>query len=88
MRIKPGERVLLALPNTPHWIIAYYGILKIGAVAVLCDATAEREVVLSRIAETDAVMLITASNRYDELRDIVRSDVRAAINSRPMLHRM
>jgi long-chain acyl-CoA synthetase len=25
MRIKPGEKVMLALPNTPNWIIAYYG---------------------------------------------------------------
>lgn len=77
MRVRPGERVLLALPNIPQWIIAYYGILKAGAVVVLVDALADKEVLLSRIAANGAVALVTASNRYDELRDLSQSDPRA-----------
>ena len=29
-----GDRVALLLPNSPQFIIAYYGILKVGAVIV------------------------------------------------------
>lgn len=78
LRIKPGDKVMLALPNIPQWIIAYYGILKIGAIAVLTEAGAERETLLARIADTDAAMLITTTDRYDALRDALQSDVRAA----------
>ena len=77
-RIKPGEAVMLAMPNIPQWIIAYYGILKIGGVAVLTDADTDKETLLARIADTDAVMLITTSDRYDALRDHLQSDARAA----------
>jgi long-chain acyl-CoA synthetase len=32
--IKDNDRVMLYIPNCPQWLIAYYGIQKIGAVAV------------------------------------------------------
>lgn len=32
--IKPGDRVALMLPNVPHYIISYYGILHLSAVVV------------------------------------------------------
>jgi long-chain acyl-CoA synthetase len=32
--IHKGDRVFMMLPNSPHFVIAYYAILKIGAVAV------------------------------------------------------
>src|SRR5215213_6244387 len=32
--IQPGDRVALLLPNSPQYIIAYYGLLKAGAVIV------------------------------------------------------
>ncbi|MBI6043099.1 AMP-binding protein, partial [Clostridium perfringens] len=32
--IRPGDKVALTCPNTPHFPIVYYGILKAGAVAV------------------------------------------------------
>lgn len=35
--IKPGDRVGIMLPNCPQTIIAYYGLLRIGAVAVLTN---------------------------------------------------
>lgn len=32
--ISKGDRVLLMLPNSPHFVIAYYGLLKVGAIVV------------------------------------------------------
>lgn len=32
--VRPGDRVFLLLPNTPHFVAAYYAVMKIGAVVV------------------------------------------------------
>ena len=32
--IKQGDKVALVLPNVPHYIICYYGILQLGAIVV------------------------------------------------------
>ncbi len=37
--IRPGDRVMVILPNMPQLIIAYYAILKLGAVVVLPNPT-------------------------------------------------
>lgn len=78
LRIKPGERVMLALPNIPNWIIAYYGILKMGGIAVLSNASTDKETLFSRIADTKAVMLIIATDRYRDLRADLQADARTA----------
>ncbi len=78
LRIKPGEHVVLAMPNMPNWIIAYYGILKMGGIAVLTDANTDQEILFERIADTQAVMLITTTDRYESLRQTLPSDVRTA----------
>ena len=63
--VKPGERIMLALPNTPHWIIAYFAVQKIGAVPVLSDAETPVETLMARIRETRSVALIAANRSYD-----------------------
>ena len=78
LRIKPGERVMLSLPNTPNWIIAYYGILKMGGIAVLTDATTNKDTLFDRIANTGTVMLVTSTDRYEGLRADLATDPRAA----------
>lgn len=78
LRIKPGEKIMLALPNTPNWIIAYYGILKMGGVAVLSDAGTDKEILFDRIADTGAVMLITSTSRYRSLCNDLQPDPRTA----------
>ena len=37
MGIKKGDRVALLLPNTPHFVIAYFAVLRIGATVVNCN---------------------------------------------------
>ena len=78
LRIKPGEAVMLALPNIPNWIIAYYGILKMGGIAVLNNANTDKEILFDRIVDTQAVILITTTDRYRSLRADLQTDPRAA----------
>lgn len=77
LRVQPGERVLLTMPNIPQWLIAYFGVLKAGAVAVLADPGSSAELLLTRIAATQSVVLVTTTDRYDELRDRLHDDERA-----------
>ncbi|MEM2119845.1 MAG: long-chain fatty acid--CoA ligase [Archaeoglobaceae archaeon] len=43
--IRKGSKVVLDLPNTPHYVIAYYGVLKTGATVVQCNPLyTEREI--------------------------------------------
>ena len=32
--VRPGDRVSLILPNTPHYLVAFFGVLKAGAIVV------------------------------------------------------
>jgi len=43
--VRKGSRVIVDLPNTPHYVAAYYGILKTGATVVQCNPLyTEREI--------------------------------------------
>jgi long-chain acyl-CoA synthetase len=57
--LKPGERVMLVLPNMPQMIIAYYGALKIGAVVVLSNPEANAAQIVHQLAQTGARILVT-----------------------------
>lgn len=76
--VKPGETIMLALPNIPGFIIAYYGILKMGGVAALTNGGTDRETLFTRIADTKAVMLITTTDRYANVGAALRTDARTA----------
>jgi len=78
LRIKSGEKVMLALPNMPSWIIAYYGILKMGGIAVLSSHNTDKDILFDRIADTKAVMLITTTDRYRALNTDLQTDTRTA----------
>jgi len=54
-----GARVVLLLPNSPQFILAYYGLLKAGAVAVpLNPLSAERELAF-HVSDAGAECLVT-----------------------------
>lgn len=74
-RIRPNERVMLALPNTPQWVIAYFGILKSGAVAVVVNPDLPQVDLLQRMTSSKSVMLVVGSHRYTELHPVLQLDV-------------
>jgi long-chain acyl-CoA synthetase len=59
--VRPGDRVMLILPNMPQLIIAYYATLKLGGVVVLPNPTIDAPGVRKQIQETDARALVTLS---------------------------
>ena len=59
--VQKGDRVQIVLPNTPQFIIAYYAILKLGAVVVLSNPDANADLIVGHARDTDAKVLITLS---------------------------
>jgi long-chain acyl-CoA synthetase len=69
--VQPGDRVMVVLPNVPQMIIAYYAILKIGAVVVLPNPDADADNIVEEIQHTNARIFITLT-AFDTLAQTVR----------------
>ena len=76
--VRPGDRVMLILPNMPQMIIAYYATLKLGGVVVLPNPDVDAEGVLRQIRETDARVLVTLSE-FGEMASFVQSTTEATV---------
>lgn len=59
--VRPGDRIMVVLPNMPSFIIAYYATLKIGGVIVLPNPDATPEQLSHDLTDTEAKVLITAA---------------------------
>ncbi|MBK9710839.1 MAG: long-chain fatty acid--CoA ligase [Kouleothrix sp.] len=56
--VKPGDKVAIMLPNTPHFVICYYAILKLGATVVPLNVLFKRHEVEYHLDDSDSVALI------------------------------
>jgi fatty-acyl-CoA synthase len=77
--VNRGDRVMLAAQNSPHFIVAYYAILRADAVVVPVNpmnVTAEIE---HYVADSGAATAIVARGLYDRYRPLVGSSLRHVI---------
>jgi len=56
--VQPGDRVVISAKNQPGWAIAYFGILRAGAVAVPVDPALEGRQFLNIVRQSAAVLAI------------------------------
>src|SRR5215216_4331815 len=56
--IEPGDKVALMLPNTPHFVMCYYAILKTGATVVPLNVLFKRHEVEYHLEDSDSIALI------------------------------
>jgi long-chain acyl-CoA synthetase len=56
--VRPGDKVALMLPNTPHFVLCYYAALKIGATVVPLNVLFKRHEVAYHLDDSDSVALI------------------------------
>lgn len=76
MGIQVGDKVMIVLPNTPQFIIAYYGALKAGAIVVLSNPDATAELIIQQAMETDAKVLVTLS-AFSQLASLIQQKTSA-----------
>jgi len=68
--LKAGERVLLLLPNTPQAVIAYYGTLKAGGVAVFSNPLFNKDELLAQIKDSEAKIVVCLSLFYPTVQEV------------------
>jgi long-chain acyl-CoA synthetase len=59
--VGPGDKVALLLPNTPHFPLAYFGTLALGAVAVPVHALLKAEEIEYVLSDSGAKVLVCAA---------------------------
>jgi long-chain acyl-CoA synthetase len=59
----PGDRIGLFLPNVPHYVAAYYGILKLGATVVNFSPLYTVDELAHQVADSGTKLLFTVSPR-------------------------
>ncbi|HEY4372109.1 MAG TPA: alpha/beta fold hydrolase [Burkholderiales bacterium] len=64
--VRHGDRVAIVLPNIPQALIAYYGVLKLGAVVVFVNPLFTRDELCVRIRDAGARVLIALSSYRGE----------------------
>lgn len=75
--IRPGTKVGLFLPNTPHYLISFFAVLRIGAVVVNYSPLDAEKVLEHKIedSETDVVITLDTPTLYpvmEKLLDVTR----------------
>jgi long-chain acyl-CoA synthetase len=59
--MRPGERVVLVLPNVPQAVICYYGALRAGAMVVLTNPLYEAGALIRQVEDAQASSIIALS---------------------------
>lgn len=78
--VEKGTRVMLLLPNTPQFIIAYYAALRAGGIVVSTSPVNEREEVQRQVVDSNTEILITLTLFSETAREVkARTNLRAIV---------
>ncbi len=69
-RLEKGDRVGILLPNTPEFVISYYGILKAGGVVMALNPAYHPNEVKIQAQESGIRFIIVLENSYERLKPI------------------
>lgn len=70
MGVKKGERVAIIMPNCTQFVVAFYAILKTGAVVVACNPTFPPAKLQEQLQDCGAVAAVTLTLFYNNLKQI------------------
>src|SRR4030042_4355981 len=62
--VKKGDRVAVFLPNIPQFVIAYYGVLKAGAVLTAISPLHKEREVTYQLSDSEAETIIALDSLY------------------------
>ena len=94
--VRPGDRVMVILPNMPQMIVTFYGVLRAGGVVVMPNPEADAPTIIRQVAETQPKVLVTvrsfsplaqAIKAKTGLDQFVFADLRTAV-SRPIYEKL
>lgn len=65
--VKKGDKIAISGKNTPYWVLAYFSIVELGAVAVPLDYQLDAENMNRLIDFSDASMLFIDKEKHDQV---------------------
>ena len=68
--IRKGDRVGLFIPNTPQFVMAYYAILKIGAIVVATNPLYTPREIIHQVSDAGAEVMVLMTNNYEKVKSI------------------
>ncbi len=68
--IKKGDRVGLFMPNTPQFVMAYYGLLKAGAVVVATNPLYTEREIIYQVNDAGVEFMVLMTNNYEKVKAI------------------
>jgi long-chain acyl-CoA synthetase len=71
--VSQGSKVMLLLPNVPHLVIAYFGVLRLGAIVVMGNPLSSTAEVAREASLSGAEVLITLTRFTDKAEAIKQS---------------
>jgi long-chain acyl-CoA synthetase len=69
MEIGKGDKVCLLMPNTPQFVIAFYGILKAGGVVVATNPIYTPGEIARQVTDAECKLCIATSNFYAKFKE-------------------
>ena len=70
MGVKKGDRVGIFMPNSPQFVIAYYGILKAGGAVVAVNPTYPVDEIIKPVNDAEIEVMFTLSRFYAKLTEV------------------
>jgi len=67
--VKKGDRIGLFIPNTPQFVIAYYGVLKAGGVVVATNPLYTPREIEHQLNDSGIEMMVVMSNFYNRIQE-------------------
>ena len=66
--IKKGDRVGLFMPNTPQFVMAYFALLKIGAIVVATNPLYKAPEIVYQVNDAGAEIMVLMTNNYEKIK--------------------
>jgi len=70
MGVRKGDKVIILLENCLEWLYTWFGLAKIGAIAVPINSGHNGNVFAHMIGSVDASVMVTAKGFVENLRNI------------------
>jgi long-chain acyl-CoA synthetase len=69
--VRKGERVALMLPNSPHFVIAFFGAMKLGAIVVNNNPTYTSRELKHQLEDSGSETIVLLNLFYPRLREVL-----------------
>lgn len=73
--VKKDDCVALYLPNTPQFVISYYGALKLGAIVTSCSPLYKERELLYQLIDSQAKTIVCLTSNYQTVKNVLKDSM-------------